>query len=339
MKINFIARKELSKWPDIDLLTDKLVDTNFNRFRGAASNWIIQSFLILRPHLTACGFDVRIGERFVPGEICVCHRDDLNRLSGAWKSFVICARADRPAPAVADIVISQNDLVVNRSLNTFFIPHWPQPGLIPRNRARGTMIETAAYFGHDWSIPEWMKSEGQLSESLGLFGLKYQLHNKVWNDYGQVDIALAFRDEADIVLEQKPATKVTNAWLAGVIPIVYPEPEYARIVNHGVNGFLASTFQESVDWIKLLVREPEYVRAIQNAASDAAASYSRQYVTKQWMDFFIEEAIPRYRHWMGQGKGVDRLFRYLLRYRRQHQIEKLFYKTKQHQLEHKSSNA
>jgi hypothetical protein len=32
----------------------------------------------------------------------------------------------------------------------------------------------------------------------------------VWNDYENVDIALAFRDEADIVLEQKPATKVTK---------------------------------------------------------------------------------------------------------------------------------
>ena len=73
MKINFIARKELSKWPDIEFLFDNLIDENFNRFRGAASNWIIQTFLILRPHLTADGFDVRIGGQFIPGEICICY--------------------------------------------------------------------------------------------------------------------------------------------------------------------------------------------------------------------------------------------------------------------------
>ena len=338
MKINFIARKELSKWPDIEFLSDNLVDQNFNRFRGAASNWIIQTFLILRPHLTAHGFDVRIGERFIPGEICICHRDDLNRLSDAWKSFVICVRADRPATTVANLVISQNDLEVNRTLDTFFIPHWPQPGLVPRDRARGTTVETVAYFGHDWSIPKWMKAEGQLSQSLSLLGLKYKLHNKMWNDYGQVDIALAFRDEADIVLEQKPATKVTNAWLAGAIPIVYPEPEYARILKHGVNGFLATSVWETVDWIKLLAREPEYVKEIQNAATDAMAFFSRQYVTKQWLDFFIEEARPRYRHWLRGGRGFDQLFGYLAKYRRQYQIAKLFYKTKERQLEQKSSN-
>jgi hypothetical protein len=204
IKINFVAQKELSKWPDIDHLSDGSVDTNFNRFRGAASNWIIQTFLILKPHLIARGFDVRVSERFIPGEICICHRDDLNKLSGAWNSFVVCARADRPAPLVANVVVLQNELEVNRASNAFFIPHWPQPGLIPRNRSRGPLVESAAYFGHDWSIPEWLKSGGQLSQSLGASGISYHLQNKVWNDYENVDIALAFRDEADVVLEQNP---------------------------------------------------------------------------------------------------------------------------------------
>jgi predicted AAA+ superfamily ATPase len=71
------------------------------------------------------------------------------------------------------------------------------------------------------------------------------------------------------------------------------------------------------------------------------SAYSpRQAVSaKQWLDFFIEEARPRYRHWLRGGRGFDQLFGYLAKYRHQHQIEKLFYKTKQYQLEHKSSNA
>jgi hypothetical protein len=38
VKINFVARKELSKWPDIDQLVDGSIDENFNRLRGVASN-------------------------------------------------------------------------------------------------------------------------------------------------------------------------------------------------------------------------------------------------------------------------------------------------------------
>ena len=333
MKINFVARKELSKWPDIDHLSAGSVDTNFNRFRGAASNWIIQTFLILKPHLIARGFDVRVSERFIPGEICICHRDDLNKLSGAWNSFVVCARADRPAPLVANVVVLQNELEVNRSSNAFFIPHWPQPGLIPRNRSRGPLVESAAYFGHDWSIPEWLKSGGQLSQALGASRISYHLQNKVWNDYENVDIALAFRDEADVVLEQKPATKVTNAWLAGAIPIVYPEPEYARVVRHGINGFLAHSFHETVDWIKLLARSPEYVTTIQRAASDAAVAFSRDYIIDRWVGLLTQEVKPSYQVWLRRGGRFNRLFGYLSRYRTQRQNERLFYKTKQLQLE------
>jgi len=126
---------------------------------------------------------------------------------------------------------------------------------------------------------------------------------------------------------------VTNAWLAGAIPIVYPEPEYARVVRHGINGFLAYSFHETVDWIKLLARSPEYVTTIQRAASDAAVAFSRDYIIDQWVGLLTQEVKPSYQVWLRRGGRFNRLFGYLSRYRTQRQNERFFYKTKQLQLE------
>ena len=58
--------------------------------------------------------------------------------------FAVVAQADRPRPALSDMTVMQNGLMGETGLRRT-MPHWPQPGLIPRDPARGDRLETIAY--------------------------------------------------------------------------------------------------------------------------------------------------------------------------------------------------
>jgi hypothetical protein len=83
----------------------------------------------------------------------------------------------------------------------------------------------------------------------------------------------------------------------------------------------------------VLARSPEYVTTIQRAASDASIAFSRDHIIDQWVDLLTQEVKPSYQVWLRRDGRLNRFFGYLSNYRRQRQNERLFYKTKQLQLE------
>lgn len=50
-----------------------------------------------------------------------------------------------------------------------------------------------------------------------------------WHDYQHVDAVLAIRDCPPVVLATKPASKLINAWKAGVPALLGPEPAYREL--------------------------------------------------------------------------------------------------------------
>ena len=68
------------------------------------------------------------------------------------KQFVAAAVADFLPHAGAQIQILQNAAHARLFLGSVFIPHWPQPNLIPRDPARGDRFETLAYFGDSQNL-------------------------------------------------------------------------------------------------------------------------------------------------------------------------------------------
>ncbi len=58
----------------------------------------------------------------------------------------VAIRADNSSPLLADFEILQSGRFAD-DRNRFWIPFWPQPGLVPRDPARGTTLERVAYMG------------------------------------------------------------------------------------------------------------------------------------------------------------------------------------------------
>ena len=235
-KINFVY-KDLD--PEKHLIVENLdsVDENFSLFKTGKDVWILQTYILLK----LSGFShLVLSTSFDKDAINVAHKTDIEDQEVA-NNFIICIRADRDPSFKANIEVVQNRYSIIKR-NDYFIPHWPQPGLIPRDPSRGDKIENIYYFGKDCHLSERFKGSN-FSKSLEEIGCKLIIQENEWNDYSQADLVLAVRDGRQFYLNFKPASKLVNSWLAKCVPILNYEEGYAELVESDLDCKFAKTEQ------------------------------------------------------------------------------------------------
>lgn len=238
-----------------------------------------------------CPFEPVLVNRAVDGEVCVFHWDDASPRMGVHRCFAVVVQADRPAPPLADMTVVQNGLS-GETASRRRIPLWKQPGLIPRDPARGTRLETVAYFGSDQYEPEFVK-DGAFQDALHRRGVRFvNRFQGNWHDYGDVDAVLAIRRCPPIVLETKPASKLVNAWAAGVPAMLGPEPAYRELRSSPLD-FLETPAAEAVlDAIDRLRGEPGLYAAMAENGLRRAEAFTDQRITEKWIAL-LTEALER----------------------------------------------
>jgi hypothetical protein len=293
--VHFVLDPRATRWPDIDSLDARSIESSPRRFVGGRNSWIAQTFVRLRPALEARGLEVTAGPGFAPGAVSVAHRDDLDRfVTDAHESFLVAVRADRPPVEACDIAIAQNTLALRA--NERYLPLWPQPGLLARDSFRGTRIETLAYLGRTSSAPGWFEDPAW-REALAARGVRFEVRERAWHDYRCVDLALAVRDEARSVLATKPATKLYNGWLAGVPVLASPEPAYTAL-RRGPLDFLDVDGPQSVlRVVDCLHSHPALYAAMAANGLRRAGAFDVNAVARRWLRFFDEDVLPAYVHW------------------------------------------
>jgi hypothetical protein len=96
-----------------------------------------------------------------------------------------------------------------------------------------------AYFGRSSSVPAWFHDPAW-HKALAAIGVTFEIRDARWFDYSDVDVVLAHRVEAATMLRQKPASKLTNAWRAGVPALLATSPRMQR------SGRATSTTSRSI---------------------------------------------------------------------------------------------
>jgi hypothetical protein len=288
--VAFVADpKDVSRWRDIGALSAADVDAQQSRFRSGIDVWIVQSYLLLRAPLEAAGYRVVFGARYPRHAIGIAHWDDLNAyFNGAHRARMIGVRADRSPLYSCERVIVQNDNPAAREAERY-VAHWPQPGLVARDPARATRIETLAYFGRLARLPRWLRS-AEFSRRLGALGVELRLSESAWNDYHDVDLAIAARAEGASMLELKPATKLTNAWLAGVPALLGDEPAFRRLRRDPLDYLAIAGADDVIDSIARLKADPATYRAMVGNGAERGAEFTRDAVTRRWLEVIDEVA-------------------------------------------------
>jgi hypothetical protein len=324
MQMHFVARALNTAWPDLHDLCEHDVAAQAARFRGGVNNWIIQTFLRLRQSLAAAGITATIGETFVTSCINLAHRDCLNRVFTPYhRSYIVGVRADRPPVHLCDREIVQNDLEPTNA-RTHFLPFWPQAGLIARHPSRACRLQRVAYFGRTSAAPAWFYDPVWHS-ALASMGVVFEIRNDCWFDYSQVDVVLAHRTETPTMLRQKPASKLTNAWLAGTPALLANEPAYANLKRSGLDYIAIESPADVLAALRHLRSSPAQYAAMVDNGRRRSVEYSVESTKARWMRFLLNDVVPGAIAWQAAPRGsIDARLTQLARAGRQKLAAKRF---------------
>lgn len=281
MHIRFVIDPRGASWPDLEGLDEGEIARTPGRFVGGRNSWIAQTYLRLREPLRARGWTVSTGATFLPGTVSVVHRDDANRFAAQPPAtFLVVVRADRAPVHACDLAICQNNLAPLP--HERFIPLWPQPGLRPRDGRRGDRIERLAYMGRTRFAPPWFRDPA-FRAALAQLDVHFEIREHDWHTYDDVDLVLAARAESETVLKTKPATKVTNGWLAGAPVLAMPEPAYLEVRRGGLDFLQVGGPEDVLRGVRLLRQRPDLYAAMVLNGRQRGRDYTVDRVRDRWI--------------------------------------------------------
>ncbi|MGB3533427.1 MAG: hypothetical protein WBA13_07905 [Microcoleaceae cyanobacterium] len=295
------------------------VEENWSGFGIGIYAWTIQTYLRLKQQNLPCFL---VNE--IPDEgIVFIHRNILTRYHPRFKPskklLLICLKAESNPFPYAQIQVVQNPIEIQNVSNSYYLPHWTQPGLIPRDPNRGEIFENIAFFGHKNNLaPEFISASWQqyLTE-LDLNWLPiinqntwqdYQSINPQWNDYSQIDAIVAIRGfDKRNTYTHKPATKLYNAWLAGVPAILGYESAY-RTEGHPNQDYIeVASWDELLSALIQLKHYPALRETLVNLGNQQAKKFNPDIVTQRWYYFITTIAIPAYENWCQTPRGLQQI--------------------------------
>jgi len=211
---------------------------------STTQNWILLTFA----RLAKADCPVRLCHT-IPNEGVVfvltgCLPTDFQAPAGVFLVGVVADGLPHPA---CHFHVLQNAAHARRLPQSCFIPHWPQPGLIPRDPARGDRFENVVFFGDPPNLAPELRDPGFAARMKRSFGVTFRIaENGCWHEYSAADAAIGIREFGRRPFLRKPATKLYNAWLAGVPFIGGGDSAFAADGRPGVD-FLKCTDLRAVE--------------------------------------------------------------------------------------------
>jgi len=321
----FFVCKELERFQDL-IDTGEIITKPEEAFKRCASGpdiWTIQSYV----HLRRRGLDVYLTDRFLSDSICLAPYPYLTVKDVPYQSFVVATRTDTARPAICEMQSVMNHLAI-QSNNDYFLTHWPQPLIIPRNVERGARVENIDFKGHPRNIISPFRASS-FQQALNESGMKFlfdetefrqhesdgtQFH--FWADYSKSDVLIAVRNLTEYDFGLKPALKLINAWRAGVPAILGPEPAYQALRQSSLDYIEASTAEETIAALKKLKNEPKLYSEMVENGYERAKKFTTDCVAMEWHRFLGQQVILKYEGWIRQSlfeKKVVRPLRFAMR--------------------------
>jgi hypothetical protein len=269
------------------------------------SAWILQTYL----HLKESGFTCELVHNLPEEGIVVAFCDSLLNLKPGPRQLFVSIRADRHyKQPFAQVHVFQNKKDRLRHCSSLrrlfhpglfcYMPHWPQPNLIPRDTKRGDRFENVAFFGLSANLAGELRTMAW-NQNLQSLGLKWYIveAKERWNDYSKVDVVLAVRGFNRKRYLDKPASKLYNAWRAGVPAILGSESAFQGERKSKLDYIEVKSTAEILSALKRLKEDAEYRKAIVENGFIQAAKISNEAMIIRWRKLFLEVIGPAYENW------------------------------------------
>jgi hypothetical protein len=269
--------------------------------------------------LFAAGLDVKFSETPYKEGVVFAHAAYLLNLpQPPPQTYWICLQLDWPRNPWAQAHLVANSFQLSKSALTlperfftghrYFLTHLPQVGLIPRDASRAETFETVSYFGLEKNLAAPFPTKSWRNQ-LKKLGLEWHLATSPadWKDYSKTDAVLAIRD-TDTVIKSKPAQKLYNAWIAGVIPLMGPEIGFREAGISGHDYLEVRNAEEALAALKVLKENPELRKKLLENGRKQADRFQIQKITSEWATQFRNKILPDATKWLAQPLWRRKLF-------------------------------
>lgn len=268
-------------------------------YRDGVYAWTLQTYLRLKEDNFPCHL---VGK--MPSEgIVLVHRDSLAiDFKPGPNLLLVCLLADKEKYPYAQlhVLLNPTDRMLQKSniWQSYYIPHWRQAGLIPRDPARGDRFENIAYFGHERNLAPQLKALSWY-EQIEELGLHFEIvDRRRWNDFSKVDAILAVRSFVDRDFTSKPATKLYNSWHAGVPAILGCETSFQSERKSELDYIEVNSLNDILAALKRLRDDQIFRNAMVENGWRRAEETKPENLVKLWRSFITDVAFPAYQCWV-----------------------------------------
>jgi len=296
--VNFVLLSRSNE--EVDQLKHVNPDIDWRMFNDGQESWVLQLYL----RLSKLGFPGTLSNTFESNCINVVHNGRARNLPRPRKAFVVGIRADYPSLYWADIQIVQNKNQISK--RSFWIPHWPQPGLIPRNSERDDRVERVGYFGLEvnhftryFRYPSGIfRVKQEVKAICKRLGLEFvQKGEDDWNDYSDIDVTIAFRSFGERRFNTKPALKMIDAWLAGTAFVGGSDSAFLEVGSPAFNFIRATTAESFERALQRLKEDRALFASLVRRGRDMGEMYRSEQVLEYWECLFVGEILESFEMW------------------------------------------
>lgn len=286
---------------------------------GVATSWLWNTHVQLREAGVETILVDHVPER---GIVVICGYMVPLTFRSSRDQFLVAVAADSPPRIFADMHVLQNPVQASKMRSSFadpvsvYIPHWPQPGLRPRDSARDERFKRVAFLGAKGQMASFLEQPG-FADQLSQLGLELVFRHGRFeqHDYSTIDAVVAVRSFDGNRYPHKPASKLVNAWLAGVPAILGAESAYQALRRSPYDYLEVTAPEQVIDVLKQLKEDIGLRRRVVEQGIRRAKEFSDKRLVSQWVTL-LTETIPAARDRVStRGRGyrmaiqADQLFR------------------------------
>ena len=293
-------------WPSADIL-GSVEQHAASYFVSTPWSWVLQTYLLLRDR----GHPVEL-TNVVPNEgiVVLCTSEvPIAHVPGS-RQFLVSINADQSPDPFAQMRITQNRIQSRLMAGAFHVPHWPQPGIVPRDPARGDRLQRAAYFGDDVNLCAELK-DGRWQEFLAARKIAWEVRGAQSSrkiDFSDVDLVVAVRSFRRSGYICKPASKLFNAWIAGVPALLGSELAFREWRRSDLDYLEVGSFDAVCAAVDRLIETPQLHRAMTENGRRRAEEVSRDRILRRWEHLLFDVARARAERWRTASSASRRAF-------------------------------
>lgn len=297
MKVNFVVDNRLPIEPlerlnELNRLRSLSWDEGVTECKVHA--WIWPLFALMKTRLP----NVVLSDSFDSEAINIVTQSGIRRCHGfdPGRFFCVVVRSDGAPFFYAPLEIVQNPR--HAGWRRIFMPHLPQPGLIPRSSHRKEVM-TVAYAGEP--VNDAVGESGLIKkiEESGLCWVSFGIGE--WNDFSDVDVLVGVRSFDKNPHHHKPPTKLFNAWLARIPFVGGWDSAYSAVGTPGVNYIRVSSSKELLEALRLLKEDRDLYNNVVESGVHAMEQYKIEKTLDKWVSMLDNVASPMYAKWRSGG--------------------------------------